>query len=120
MPVDVLVVVADEALRAVLEIALTMDGCTVRPAADEAAAIDQLAASLPAVLLIDGTLPLAGDIEAWTARHAPHIPLILLTAAWEEEPRFDRDAVAVLPMPFGRDELRHALAAARGAQIDRV
>ena len=118
MPDDVLVVVADEALRAVLEIALTMDGCSVRPAADEATALARLADDLPTVLLIDGTLPFAAEVEDWTAWHAPSIPLVLLVPAWEEEPRLTRDAVAVLSMPFGRDELRHALAVARGVQID--
>ena len=117
--VDVLVVVADEALRAVIEIALTMDGCVVRAVADEATAIGRLADALPAVLLIDGTLSFADDIERWTERYAPYIPLVLLVAAWEEQPRFSRDSVAVLPMPFGRAELRRALAAARRVYVDR-
>jgi CheY-like chemotaxis protein len=116
--VDVLVVVADEALRAVIEIALTMDGCVVRTAADEASAIDRIADATPAVLLVDGTLPFAEEIEQWTARHAPHTPLMLLVPAWEEQPRFSRNAVAILPMPFGRAELRQALAVARSAHID--
>jgi CheY-like chemotaxis protein len=117
--VDVLVVVADEALRAVIEIALTMDGCVVRTAADETSAMDRIAAAAPGVILVDGTLPFAEEIEGWTARHAPHIPLVLLVTAWEEQPRFSRNAVAILPMPFGRAELRRALAAVSSAHIDR-
>ena len=119
MPVDVLVIMADEALRAVIEVALTMDGCSVRTATDEASAIDQIAHALADVLLIDGTLPFAEDVERWTERYAPDVPLVLLAAAWEEPPHLNRASVAVLPMPFGRAELRRALAVARSAQIDR-
>src|SRR5688500_8077000 len=95
---DVLVVVADEALRAVLEIALTMDGCTVRTAADDASGRRALTAGAPDILVLDATTPLPDDAPRWTEHVAPYVPVVVLVPAWDEPPVFNRHDVAVLSM----------------------
>ena len=119
MPAEALLVVADEALRQVLTIALAADGATVRPVADAAAARAALATHAPDLLLLDGTmrLPLAAD--AWAATYAPDIPLVLLSAGWDDRPSPLRPGVTPLRMPFGLKALRHALAEAQSAHIRR-
>ena len=121
MAVDLLLAVADDGLRAVLEIALTADGCTVRTAGTEAEALAALVASPPEVLLFDAALPTAPDPFAWAARHAPAIPLLLLVSAVDGWPTPTRPDAMLLEMPFGREALRHAVTiAGRAAAINRV
>ena len=112
MAVDVLVAVADEALRMVLEVALTADGCTVQTAGSEAEALAGLVDTPPRVLLLDAMLPASSDSLAWAAHHAPAIPLILLVSAVDAWPTPSRSDAVLLEMPFGREELRRAVAMA--------
>jgi hypothetical protein len=70
------------------------------------------------VLLLDVTTPLTESATRWTEGIAPGISVVFLIPGWEELPRFDRTNVAVLAMPFGREDLRSALATARGAHVD--
>jgi DNA-binding response OmpR family regulator len=109
MAVNVLVVVADEALRQVIEIALAMDGFAVRAAASDDDARAALAVESPGLLLLDGTMALSEDAVAWADYHAPAVPLILLVAAWGDAPDIARSEATVLTMPFGREELRRAI-----------
>jgi DNA-binding NtrC family response regulator len=115
MGVDVLLAVADEALRTVLEIALTADGCTVRAAATEDQVLDSMSAEPARTLILDVTAPFGERILAWAERVRPTLALLLLTPAWGGAPVTVRRDVTTLPMPFGRQELRRALASAIGA-----
>jgi DNA-binding response OmpR family regulator len=111
MATDLLLVVADTALREVLQYALQVDGHRVRTAEDQATARHMLADRRAALLVLDGTMPLDGGAVAWAEQHAAGIPLVLLVGAWGESPTLaQRDAV-VLPMPFGCAELQRAIAA---------
>jgi hypothetical protein len=96
-----------------------MDRFAVRAAADETSARAALAAGLPDLLLLDATTPLTETAERWTEGVAPAVPVVVLIPGWDELPQFNRPNVAVLPMPFGREELRQALAVARGVHSDR-
>jgi DNA-binding NtrC family response regulator len=117
--VDVLVVLADEALATVLEIALRLEGCTVRTAADEGATVAALQAHSPRILLVDGTAPFAAAVLERADRHTPSLPLILLISGLTDgAPLPDRPA-AVLRMPFRREDLRRALAAVQRAEPNR-
>jgi DNA-binding NtrC family response regulator len=119
MAVDVLLVVADDALRTVLEIALTADGCTVRTAATEDDVAHALSGEPARTILLDLTAPFSGRVLTWAERYAPHIPMLLLVTAWEEAPAIAHRKVATLTMPFGRQELRDALATVYGAHEPR-
>jgi DNA-binding NtrC family response regulator len=112
MAADVLVLVADEALRTVLEITLQMDDYAVRTAATAEGALDVLVATKPSLLILDATMDLGDSPIQWAARHAADIPLILLVSAWDAPPPLEHPDAVTLPMPFGRAELRRALAAA--------
>jgi CheY-like chemotaxis protein len=121
----VLLVVADESLQAVLAIALSMDGYRVRTAATAQAALDALAISQPAVLILDTLTALGGDPVRWAGRHAADIPLILIVPAWDDPPPPPHPNIVALTMPFGRNDLRHALTTAaaptaRPAAVDNL
>jgi DNA-binding response OmpR family regulator len=118
--VDVLIAIADEALRQVLEVALLMDEFLVHTATDEEEAVAALARHPPDLLLLDGTMPLSEGAVAWAERHASATPLVLLVPAWGDQPQLDRSDAVLLPMPFGRTDLRHAIAAVRGTPADQT
>ena len=118
MPADVLIAIADDALRQVLEAALLMDEFLVHTAADEAETLARLAQHPPDLLLLDATMPLSDDAVAWADRHASETPLVLLVPAWGDQPQLGRPNTVLLPMPFGRADLRRAVAAALGTPAD--
>jgi DNA-binding NtrC family response regulator len=114
VPVDLLLVIADEALRHVIEVALLADGFLVRSAIAELDAVRTLSEDPPDVVILDGTMPLSPNIVAWIDRNVPGLPLVLLRATWDDRSPVSRRATIELPMPFGRKELRQAVAIARG------
>jgi CheY-like chemotaxis protein len=108
----VLVVAADDELRAVLAIAFRTDGYRVQCAADDAVARERLAADRPDLLVVDSLTPLPAPASQWAAEVAGGRPLVLLAPAWGEPlPPSPADAVR-LEMPFGRAALRRAVARA--------
>jgi hypothetical protein len=111
MAVDVLLVVADPALGAVLEIALAADGYVVRRAVTEADTRAALAAAPPGVLIVDTTAPFSEDALLWTDQHALATSLILLVPGLGDWPTLSRPSAVILRMPFGREDLRRAFAA---------
>ena len=112
MPLEILVLVADEPLRLVLAVTLTTEGHQVEPVAGEAAARAALASRPPDLLLLDATAHLPCDLAAWVDRYAPGIPLVVIVPAWSERPEPGRPNAVILPMPFGRNMLLQALAEA--------
>ena len=119
MPVETLLVVADEALRQVLTIALAGDGSAIQPVADAAAARTALATHAPDLLLLDGTMPLPAAPDVWTATYAPDVPVVMLAPGWDAGAPLQRPGVTVLRMPFGLKALRQAVMEARGARLRR-
>jgi DNA-binding response OmpR family regulator len=113
VPVDLLLVIGDEALRQVIEIALLADGYLVRTASGDLEVVRILSDEPPDVLILDGAMPFSPQIVAWTERNAPDVPLILLRAAFDERPPIGQRHTIDLLMPFGRSDLRRAITAAR-------
>jgi DNA-binding response OmpR family regulator len=113
VPVDLLLVIGDEALRQVIEVALLADGHVVRTASGELEVVRILSDEPPDVLILDSAMPLSPHVVGWTERNAPDVPLILLRAAFEERPPIEQQHAVELLMPFGRIDLRRAITAAR-------
>jgi DNA-binding response OmpR family regulator len=109
---DALLAVADSALRQVLMIALEADGWRVHGVSDAAAAGRRLSSRRPDLLMLDGKMPMEDGVAAWVEQHAGGIPLVVLVSGWEPPPELSRECVALLTLPFGRAELRRAIAAA--------
>ena len=109
MPLEILLLVADEPLRLVLAVTLTTEGHQVEPVAGEAAARAALASRPPDVLVLDASTRLPADLAAWADRYAPGIPLVVIVPAWGDRPESGRPNAVILPMPFGRDVLLRAL-----------
>jgi DNA-binding response OmpR family regulator len=108
---DALLAVADSALRQVLAIALEADGWRVQTASDGATAGRKLESRKPDLLMLDGKMPVEDGVAAWVERHALGVPLVVLVSGWQPPPVLPRDNATLLPLPFGRDELRRAIAA---------
>jgi two-component system response regulator PrrA len=120
VPDEVLLVVADDALRVVLEIALRGDGYNVRPAADATATAAALARGAPDLAIIALTTPAADATAAWLRQHAPATPHLLLVPALGERQAGAQPVDRALELPFGLAELRRALAEVREAARARV
>ena len=112
MATDVLLLVEDDGLRSVLEIALAADGYRVRTAKADGAASDILGTARPDLVILDLTAPSAEAALFRLHRDAPTTPHLLLVPAWGDWQTPAHPAGRVLEMPFGLPELRGALAEA--------
>jgi CheY-like chemotaxis protein len=108
-PQQVLVVDDDEGIRELVAMALSSAGYDVMSAPDGAAALELLATSQPAVILLDMLMP---KVDGWEfarlyeQRPGPHAPIIVLTAARDAQARAaEIKADAWLAKPFHLDEL---------------
>ena len=108
-PQQVLVVDDDEGIRELVAMALSAAGYDVMSAPDGAAALELLATSQPAVILLDMLMP---KVDGWEfarlyeQRPGPHAPIIVLTAARDAQVRAaEIKADAWLAKPFHLDEL---------------
>ena len=108
-PRQVLVVDDDEAIREAVAIALSSAGYEVLSAPDGAAALEVLATSRPAVILLDMLMPIMDGWEfarLYEQRPGPHAPIIVLTAARDAQGRAaEIKADAWLSKPFRLDAL---------------
>ena len=114
----VLVVDDEAAIRGVVVAALAEEGYAVAAAADGAAALAQVRAAPPCLILLDLRMPGMSGWEfarRYRARPGPRAPLVCVTAAVDAAARGAQvGAVAALGKPFDLDELlavvaRHAL-----------
>src|ERR671930_2097979 len=103
-PQQVLVVDDDEGIRELVAMALSSAGYDVMSAPDGAAALELLATSQPAVILLDLLMP---KVDGWEfarlyeERPRPHVPIIVLTAAYDVHARAAGiKAKAYLAKPF--------------------
>ena len=108
-PQQVLVVDDDEGIREFVAMALSSVGYDVMSAPDGAAALELLATSQPAVILLDMLMP---KVDGWEfarlyeQRPGPHAPIIVLTAARDAQARAaEIKADAWLAKPFHLDAL---------------
>jgi CheY-like chemotaxis protein len=106
---QVLVVDDDEGIRELVAMALCSAGYEVISAPDGAAALELLATSRPAVILLDMLMP---HVDGWEfarlyeQRPGPHAPIIVLTAARDAQARAaEIKANAWLAKPFHLDAL---------------
>ena len=107
----VLIVDDEPSVREMLAIALKMAGFEVSEADNASTALNQVASSLPDVMLIDWMMPQVSGLELCRRlRRNPdtaNIPLILLTARGEEEAKITGLEVAddYITKPFSPREL---------------
>ena len=108
-PQQVLVVDDDEGIREFVAMALSSAGYDVMSAPDGAAALELLATSQPAIILLDMLMP---NVDGWEfarlyeQRPGPHAPIIVLTAARDAQARATEiKADAWLAKPFHLDAL---------------
>ncbi len=106
----VLVVEDDEALRDIVELALTDAGYRVVTAANGRVALDRVAREMPGLILLDMKMPVMNGWEfvaAFRARYAqPVPPIVVVTAAEDAAARAaEVQADAHLDQPFALDDL---------------
>jgi hypothetical protein len=116
---DVVIVCGDEPLRDVLAIALGIEHYRAWTAADEYSALDALAGSIPALLLLDAGIELSSDPISWADRYAPQTPTVLLVERLSHLPEPHRSDVILLELPFGHKSLLAVIAEARAARPER-
>jgi DNA-binding response OmpR family regulator/DNA-binding CsgD family transcriptional regulator len=121
-PVAKVLVVDDDAdIRQLVKINLELDGHEVVVAADGAAALDQVEASPPDLVILDVTMP---GVDGWEVlsrikadRSAPHsqIPVLMLTARSDDLDSIRgaiEGAIRYITKPFSVVELREEVAKA--------
>ena len=93
-----LVVDDDEVVRSLVRDGLEREGFEVRDVGDGASALEELAAEVPSLVILDVNLPERGGFEVLSAiRTASRVPVILLTGRVSE---IDR----VLGLELGADD----------------
>jgi CheY-like chemotaxis protein len=117
---DVLVVDDDEDMIEVIQLVLQDAGYATRTALNGRQALDAVAESMPALIVLDMLMPV---MDGWQfarqfrARYGSKVPIVVATAAEHVRSRADEiDAAGVLPKPFEVSDLvrlvaRHVRAA---------
>ena len=111
---DVLVVDDDEDMIEVIELLLHDAGYATRTAMNGQQALDAVARSMPALIVLDMLMPV---MNGWQfarelrARYGPGVPIVVATAAENVQHRGDEiDAAGVLPKPFEVSDLLRLVA----------
>src|SRR5262245_55416069 len=105
----ILIAEDDPAIRQLVEWTLEDEGLAIDDVADGEAAIDYLAASRPALLILDVMMPRASGFrvaEALRSIHGRRTPILVLTASEDARDAARRmDAEAYLAKPFDLERL---------------
>jgi two-component system response regulator RegX3 len=106
----ILLVEDEEAIAAFVQTALEQEGYAVRVAGDGTAALDQIEAEPPDLILLDLMLPTLGGLEVCRVVRArrDYIPIIMLTAKSEEVDKIvglELGADDYITKPFNAREL---------------
>jgi CheY-like chemotaxis protein len=111
---DVLIVDDDEDMLEVIEMVLQGAGYATRTALNGQQALDAVARSMPALIVLDMLMPV---MNGWQFAHAFHgrygtaVPIVVATAAEHVRSRAgDIGAVDVLPKPFEVNDLLELIA----------
>jgi CheY-like chemotaxis protein len=111
---DVLVVDDDEDMIEVMQLLLEDAGYATRTALNGQQALDAVATSMPALIVLDMLMPVMNGWQfarEFRARYGPGVPIVVATAAEHVQRRGDEiDAAAVLPKPFEASDLLRLVA----------
>jgi CheY-like chemotaxis protein len=111
---DVLVVDDDEDMIEVIELVLQDAGYTTRAALNGRQALDAVATSMPALIVLDMLMPVMNGWQfarEFRTRYGPAVPIVVATAAEHVQRRGDEiDAAGVLPKPFEVSDLLRLVA----------
>jgi two-component system, OmpR family, response regulator MprA len=103
------VVEDDEAIHAMLRLALELEGFAVESADDGLTALQKVRRVRPDLVVLDLNMPRMGGedfLYAWrTGVEAPGVPVIVITAASQALRPQDLGVAACLPKPFNLDTL---------------
>ncbi len=99
---DVLVVDDDDLFRVLLSRVLDRAGYAVRTAVDATTAIAALGSSLPALILLDITIPGGSEaVVAWIRAHNPNLPIVFMSGLGQlQEPVVGVTIIGSLGKPF--------------------
>jgi two-component system chemotaxis response regulator CheY len=113
-PRQILVVDDDESIRDLVMMALAAEGYEVVSALNGVAALDWLAASRPAVILLDMRMPIMNGWEfarAYAQLPGPRAPLVIMSAARDAAGyAVEVKADACLAKPFDLEDLYACIA----------
>lgn len=105
----VLIVDDEEDIREIVTMVLESEGYEVRAAADGLAALNELDAWAPDVILLDIRMPRMDGFafaEEYGRRPGPRVPVIVITATHDAAiPAADIGAAGYLPKPFLLEDL---------------
>jgi CheY-like chemotaxis protein len=111
---DVLVVDDDEDMIEVMELLLQDAGYATRTALNGQQALDAVAKSMPALIVLDMLMPVMNGWQfarEFRARYGTAVPIVIATAAEHVQRRGDEiDAAGVLPKPFEVSDLLRLVA----------
>jgi CheY-like chemotaxis protein len=111
---DVLVVDDDEDMIEVMELLLHDAGYATRTALNGQQALEAVARSMPALIVLDRLMPVMNGWQfsrEFRARYGPSVPIVVATAAEHVQRRGDEiDAAGVLPKPFEVSDLLRLVA----------
>jgi CheY-like chemotaxis protein len=111
---DVLVVDDDEDMVEVMELLLHDAGYATRAAMNGQEALDAVARSMPALILLDMLMPVMNGWQfarEFRARYGHGVPIVVATAAEHVQHRGEEiDAAGVLPKPFEVSDLLRLVA----------
>jgi two-component system, chemotaxis family, chemotaxis protein CheY len=113
-PRQILVIDDDESIRALVTLALSVEGYEVMSALNGVAALDWLATSRPAAILLDMRMPIMNGWEfarAYAQLPGPRAPLIIMSAARDAATyAAEVKADACLAKPFDLEDLYACIA----------
>ena len=117
---SVLVIDDDEAIRTLVDMALSQEGFTVLTATNYARALELLRDHEPRLILLDtGPGELVGQtfIEAYRQSPGPHVPVLVFSAGWNLADHAARiGADGFLSKPFELEALFEVVQRYSGAQ----
>jgi CheY-like chemotaxis protein len=108
----ILLVEDDPSARESVKLVLLIDRHTVTEASHAREALDCFAKESFDLVILDYSMPgmRGSELAAELKLLAPSLPILMVTAYLEKLSPADKPVDAVLPKPFGVEELRHAVA----------
>jgi CheY-like chemotaxis protein len=109
----ILVVEDDDSVRDALCLLLQLEGHQVVTAPNGAVALEVIPRCSPRLILLDLRMPVMDGwtfVRAYRETEGPHVPIVVITAAWDIAASAARlEVAAVLEKPFGLPDLLAAV-----------